>query len=213
MKAYDLVELAGRNLREAVLRNSLTTLGIGVGVASLVAMLSLGVGLQRLVSRQLGRSGLFDSVIVTSRQDFRGERQARTPEKSGEIKILDDTARRNFQQLPDVAEVYPDVRAVSELRFTAPGKQEETHFAVVAGLPMSGRKSDVFDELQGSFFSSGNAPEAIILSDFARDLLDLPTNVAQSDQKLTSEQAGQLLNKQMVLRYAERQANSGQTAG
>jgi putative ABC transport system permease protein len=211
MKAYDLVELAGRNLREAVLRNSLTTLGIGVGVASLVAMLSLGVGLQRLVSRQLGRSGLFDSVIVTSRQDFRGERQARTPEKPGEIKILDDTARRNFQQLPDVAEVYPDVRAVSELRFTAPGKQEETHFAVVAGLPMSGRKSDVFDELQGSFFSSGNAPEAIILSDFARDLLDLPTNVAQSDQKLTSEQAGQLLNKQMVLRYAERQANSGQT--
>jgi putative ABC transport system permease protein len=209
MKAYDLVELAGRNLREAILRNSLTTLGIGVGVASLVAMLSLGVGLQRLVSRQLGRSGLFDSVIVTSRQDFRGERQARTPEKSGEIKILDDTARKNFQQLPNVVEVYPDVRAVSELRFTAPGK-EETHFAVVAGLPMSGRKSDVFDELQGNFFSSANAPEAVILSDFARDLLDLPTNVAQSDQKLTSEQASQLLNKEMVLRYAERQANASQ---
>ena len=72
MRAYDLVELAGRNLREAVLRNSLTTVGIGVGVASLVAMLSLGVGLQRLFNRQLGRSGLFDSVYVTSRQDFRG---------------------------------------------------------------------------------------------------------------------------------------------
>ncbi len=38
MRAYDLIELAGRNLREAGLRNSLTTLGIGVGVASLVAM-------------------------------------------------------------------------------------------------------------------------------------------------------------------------------
>ena len=47
MKAYDLIELAGRNLREAGLRNSLTTLGIGVGVASLVAMLSLGIGLQQ----------------------------------------------------------------------------------------------------------------------------------------------------------------------
>ena len=45
MKARDLGELALRNLREALLRNSLTTLGIAVGVASLVAMLSLGVGL------------------------------------------------------------------------------------------------------------------------------------------------------------------------
>jgi ABC-type antimicrobial peptide transport system permease subunit len=47
VRAYDLIELAGRNLREAGLRNSLTTLGIGVGVASLVAMLSLGIGLQK----------------------------------------------------------------------------------------------------------------------------------------------------------------------
>ena len=36
MKAGDLGELALRNLREAVLRNSLTTLGVAVGVASLI---------------------------------------------------------------------------------------------------------------------------------------------------------------------------------
>ena len=53
MKAYDVAELAVRNLREAVLRNSLTTLGVAVGVASLVAMLSLGVGLQTLASQRL----------------------------------------------------------------------------------------------------------------------------------------------------------------
>ena len=40
MKTYDLTELALRNLRESSLRNSLTTIGISVGVASLVAMLS-----------------------------------------------------------------------------------------------------------------------------------------------------------------------------
>ena len=39
MKANDLIELAGRNLRESGFRNSLTTLGIAVGVAALVAML------------------------------------------------------------------------------------------------------------------------------------------------------------------------------
>ena len=48
MKVPDLTELALRNLRESLLRNSLTTVGISVGVASLVAMLSLGIGLQQM---------------------------------------------------------------------------------------------------------------------------------------------------------------------
>ena len=71
MKLPDLTELAVRNLRESVLRNSLTTIGISVGVASLVAMLSLGIGLQQLASRRLMKSGLFDTVVVTSRRDLR----------------------------------------------------------------------------------------------------------------------------------------------
>src|SRR5579862_5077111 len=102
MKARDLMELASRNLREAVLRNSLTTLGIGVGVASLVAMLSLGIGLQRVFSRQLGRSGLFDSIYVSSRQDFRSQRKGEVPAPR---KPLDDAARKNLEQIGGVAEV------------------------------------------------------------------------------------------------------------
>ena len=69
MKTGDLTELAARNLREAVLRNSLTTLGIAVGVASLVALLSLGVGLQQLVDRSVARAGLFDTISVRPRQN------------------------------------------------------------------------------------------------------------------------------------------------
>ena len=71
MKGYDITELAVRNLRESLLRNSLTTIGISVGVASLVAMLALGIGLQQLAGRRLEKSGLFDTVVVTSRRDLR----------------------------------------------------------------------------------------------------------------------------------------------
>jgi len=71
MKTHDLLELAGRNLRESALRNGLTTAGISIGVASLVAMLSLGTGLQDLANRRLSRSGLFDTVYVTSLRDVR----------------------------------------------------------------------------------------------------------------------------------------------
>ena len=213
MKAYDLLELAGRNLREAVLRNSLTTLGIGVGVASLVAMLSLGAGLQRVVSRQLGRSGLFDSVVVTPRQSFRaGRPRDGQPPPTTEFKPLDDAARRRFEQLPNVVEVYPDIRMRSEFRFAAPGKPEELHAAPVAGLPMSGRRSDVFDELQGNYFSGPQAPEAILLSDFARELLGLPNEAWRTEEKLTSEQANQLLGREITLLYAQQQALPGSSS-
>src|SRR5437016_2426066 len=210
MKSYDLIELAGRNLREAKLRNFLTTLGIGVGVASLVAMLSLGVGLQKLATRQLGRSGLFDSIVVTSRQDFRGERRSQPTTKPEDFKPLDDVARKNLAQIPNVVEVHPDIRLPVEFRYSNAGKPAASHFAVVAALEPSGRRSDAFDELQGSFFSGVKVPEAIILSDFARDLLDLPADSRAADDKLTTEQANQVLGKELVLRYAERQASTAQ---
>ena len=212
MKAHDLMELAGRNLREAVLRNSLTTLGIGVGVASLVAMLSLGVGLQRLVSQQLGRSGLFDSIFVASRQDMRGGGDRRQEVKPDEIKPLDENARKRFQEIAGVVEVYPDIRGMGEFRFAAPGKKEESYFTLVAGLPFSARRSDVFDELQGNFFSGANAAEAIILSEFGRQLLGVTPERGHFDDKLTTEQANQLLGREMVLRYAERQSAGDQIA-
>jgi len=207
VKAYDLFELAGRNLREAVLRNSLTTAGIGVGVASLVAMLSLGVGLQKLAARQLGRSGLFDSIVVTSRQDFRGSQRPREVENPGDSKALDDGARKRFETIPNVVEVYPDVRAVGEFHFGSTGQPAETHFAMVAGLSPSVRGDEAFDELQGSFFSGSDVPEVIVLSDFGRELLGLPPAPRISDQKLSPQEVHRILGQEIVLRYAQRQGS------
>ncbi len=216
MKAYDLVELAGRNLREAVLRNSLTTMGISVGVASLVAMLSLGVGLQTLASRQLGRSGLFDTIIVNSRQDWRtqDDRRENRVIQTGGLKSLDDTARREFEKMKGVQEVYPDIRLMAETRFLTPGDAaEKSHFGMLAGLPGSARSSEVFDELQGSFYSSPTAAEAIIHDDFARELLNLPDDPRPvEERRLNQQQLDQLFGKTLTLRYAERQSNASNPA-
>lgn len=123
MKIYDLADLAVRNLRQSFLRNSLTTVGISVGVASLVAMLALGIGLQQLASRRLKSSGLFDTVLVTSRRDLRSF--SREQETSGpaaaDSPTLDESARREFEKLPNVLEVYPDIRFVTELPFFVNG--------------------------------------------------------------------------------------------
>jgi putative ABC transport system permease protein len=204
VRAYDLIELAGRNLREAGLRNSLTTLGIGVGVASLVAMLSLGIGLQKLATRQLGRSGLFDTVVVTARGDSRGPRFSQAAPVNGQSKPLDDAARHSFEQMANVAEVYPNFSAVGDLRLEG-AQSANSHFSVVGTLPPSARNSESFDDVQGGFFSANDAPEAIILSDFGRELLDLPREPRGSETRLASDQAEQLLGRTLILKYHKRE--------
>ncbi len=187
MKAGDLAELGVRNLREAVLRNSLTTLGIGVGIASLVAMLSLGVGLQQLASKRLARAGLFDTVVVMPKTNLRGfGRPAASLSPAKESKPLDEDARHEIERVPNVVEVYPQIRFVTEVRFN-----DTPYPAMVAGIPASAREGGAFDDIQGSFFSGANADEAILQIEFAKDLSDQPSS---------------LIGKELVIRYAEREA-------
>ena len=190
MKTRDLSELAARNLREAVLRNSLTTLGVAVGVASLVAMLSLGVGLQTLASQRLTRSGLFDAVFVTSQRNFRGPRRPPRPDSAPkqDSRPLDEDTRQQLAKLSNVTEVYPQIRFVTDVRYAS-----KTETTSVLGLPDSSRLSGAFDGMTGAYFSSPTANEAILQIEFAKVLSDQPPS---------------LVGKDLTLRYAERTALS-----
>ena len=207
MKFYDVTELAVRNLRESVFRNSLTTIGISVGVASLVAMLSLGIGLQQLASRRLQKSGLFDTVVATSRRDLRNYREQRedapTPADSP---ALDESARQRIERLPGVVEVYPDIRFVTEVRF-----DDKPHLTMVAGVPFSAKNNnDAFEGMQGSFFTSDAASEVILQKSFAEELLGIKPKPGDDVTAITSL-AKPLLGKELTMRYAQRTTSSTAT--
>ncbi|MGA8309795.1 MAG: FtsX-like permease family protein [Terriglobales bacterium] len=201
MKTYDLTELALRNLRESSLRNSLTTVGISVGVASLVAMLSLGIGLQKLATRHLAKSGLFDTVVVMSRRDLRGfgRDDERNTASAAESRTLDESARQEIERLPDVLEAYPDIRFITELRF-----QDKPHLTMISGVPDSSRSNDAFSGIQGSFFSSENAPEVILQKSFAIELLGKATKPGEEDEIPVADVAKPLLGQELTMRYAQR---------
>ena len=207
MKSYDVIDLAVRNLRESVFRNSLTTIGISVGVASLVAMLSLGIGLQQLASRRLQKSGLFDTVVATSRRDFRNFREQRDEgPPPAESPALDEPARQKIERLPGVVEAYPDIRFVTELRFG-----DKPHLTMVAGVPFSAKNNnDAFDGMQGSFFSSDAVPEVILQKSFAEELLGKTPKLG-ADNTNIAELAKPLLGKELMMRYAERIAPPSST--
>ena len=228
MKTGDLVELAARNLRESVLRNSLTTVGISVGVASLVAMLSLGIGLQHLASSRLAKSGLFDSVYVTSGRRMRGP-DGRRENRKGPPPPLDEPARQKMAAFNGVAEVYPDIRFPAELRVNAttlpqsvsalagesskdgdssknkdqrqdstPNGSDSRDFQLISGLPISARQLETFDSMKGSYFSAPDAAEIILQSDEAKTLNDKPQD---------------LIGKEVTLRYASRHLLKDTDAG
>jgi putative ABC transport system permease protein len=205
MKTYDLTELALRNLRESSLRNSLTTVGISVGVASLVAMLSLGIGLQKLATRRLASSGLFDTVVVMSRRDLRGfgRDDERNTASAAESRTLDEPARQEIERLPEVLEAYPDIRFITELRY-----QDKPHLTMVSGIPDSARANDAFSGIQGSFFSSTNAPEVILQKSFAAELLNKSESAkpgnSNDDEIPVAELAKPLLGQELIMRYAQR---------
>lgn len=190
MKTRDMTELAARNLREALLRNSLTTLGIGVGVASLVAMVSIGVGLQRLASSQLTRSGLFNAIFVTPTIRERGfgrPRPSRVDEEPAHP--LDEDVRQQIGRLANVTDVYPYERMTLEVRY-----EGNSHMTSVAGLPESSRGDGAFDGMKGSYFSTASADEAILQIDFAKEL---------------SEQPEKLIGKDLTIRYMSREPLPG----
>jgi putative ABC transport system permease protein len=208
MKLYDVADLAVRNLRESVFRNSLTTIGISVGVASLVAMLSLGIGLQQLASRRLQKSGLFDTVVATSRRDLRNFREQREDgPPPAESPSLDESARQKIAQIPGVVEAYPDIRFVTDVRFDG-----KPHLTMVAGIPFSAKNNnDAFDGMQGRFFSSDAGPEVILQKSFAEELLGITTKPG-TDTTNIAELAKPLLGKELTMRYAERTSSPSSSA-
>jgi len=184
VKLRDMTELAVRNLREAIFRNTLTTLGVAVGVASLVAMLSLGVGLQQLASSRLTKSGLFDTVFVSPKLNLRGGPPAAATQQPA-TRLLDEDARLEISKLPNVIEVFPQIRFPTEVRFS-----DKPFPTVVAGMPLSSKLTGAFDGMKGEFFSSESADEAILQIEFAKEL--------------SPDTAG-LVGKTLAIRYAERQ--------
>jgi putative ABC transport system permease protein len=209
VKTRDLMELAGRNLREAMLRNSLTTLGIAVGVASLVAMLSLGIGLQQLAMSRLQGSGLFNRVYVMPRpiggsltgrggggRGGRGRAQQADdtptpglpPQLQPPMKPLTSTVRKQLAGMPNVVSVFPELRFTADLRYGGTG-----HVTSASSVPFDARGTGQFDPITGSFFSGPNANEAILHTDLAQQLAD-QGNFQPKD----------LIGQEVTLRYPER---------
>lgn len=181
MNFLDILQLAFRNLRQAKLRALLTTMGVIVGVAVIVTMVSFGLGLQQNMLARFGALDLFNEITVFGRSltnlatagfnrgqgrpDESGERRGPRfkPDKSP-TRILDDAAITEIEKIPGVAYVQPTISLYVYTRANG-----HVRFEPAAGASVPNGSSRFKTFLAGGMISSPDADEAVVTDSFTED--------------------------------------------
>lgn len=114
MRLGDVGAQALANLARHKLRTILTLLGVGVGVATLTVMVSLGEGLRRLIEGQVDKADLVTRITVlpegTTNQLF-GRPPGLQDGREEDRQKITDAVVDDLAKIPGVLAAYPDVHA------------------------------------------------------------------------------------------------------
>src|SRR2546425_7969309 len=174
MPFFDILRLALRNLREAKLRATLTSMGVIVGVAVIVTMVSFGLGLQRNMLSRFRALDLFNEIRVFGKSVFTMamtniDPKLRRDENPGErrgpafrsdkapTRILDDGAVAEIQKIPGVAYVEPDIGFTVYVRCNG---RVFPQSVAGASIPNSSSRFKTF--AAGKMISGADADEAVV---------------------------------------------------
>jgi ABC-type lipoprotein release transport system permease subunit len=181
MAFIDIFHLALRNLRQAKLRATLTTMGVIVGVAVIVTMISFGLGLQGNMLARFKALDLFSEIRVfgqslnslassseratgKSREDRGESREARLRPDKAPTRILDDTAVAEIAKIDGVAYVEPNINFTVYVRSNG---RVLTQLASGATVPNASSRFKAY--VAGKMISAPEADEVVVSERFARD--------------------------------------------
>jgi putative ABC transport system permease protein len=178
MPFLDLLKLAFRNLREAKLRATLTSMGVIVGVAVIVTMVSFGLGLQRNLLSRFKALDLFSEMSVygktvsaamnRSAANRRGGDRPpgpRVPETETPTRILDDAAIAEIAKIPGVLYVEPAVFFGVEISVNG-----KTSSETAIGCNVPNLSAHFKDFEAGQMISGPNADEAVVSFNFVQNV-------------------------------------------
>ena len=177
MSFLDILHLALRNLRQAKLRATLTTMGVIIGVAVIVTMVSFGLGLQSNMLERFKALDFFNEIQVygrglsnlagldrPARRDEDGRRNSGLRANRTPTRILDDAGIKEITAINGVAYVEPSVGFTVYVRSN--GKLLN-QFVGGANIPNSSTRFQHF--AAGQMISSPTVDEAVVSERFIRD--------------------------------------------
>lgn len=149
MNWMDLLRMSGSNLKRRKLRTFLTVLGVMIGTTSIVVMISLGLGLEAAMYKEIESSGGLNTINVTGADAGSSMVYYSGEEEEASDKRLTDAAVKELKDLEHVVSAMPQYEmSVLLLKGGYEG------WADLVALPPEGMK-----ELNLDLASGGRLPE------------------------------------------------------
>ena len=169
MLSAELFSIAFKNLAHQRLRSYLTLLGIIIGIAAIVALISVGTGLQGAVEQQFTKMGLNTLFVEPGSGDFLSTAIARTIKES-DIALI--------ESIPGVTDVIPFYEASAEIVH-----KEKSTGALVMGFDPEDSgflEESGFLNIEEGRGISGNDTYALVIGrQFAENAFDEPLRLRE----------------------------------
>ncbi|MFH1399403.1 MAG: ABC transporter permease [Candidatus Woesearchaeota archaeon] len=155
--------------KERKMRTWLTMLGIFIGIAAVVALLSLGGGLQKAITEQFEMMGS-DKIMVSPGGGFFGV---------GGGSELDKSDLQVIARTKGVDTATGMLFKIAKLEF-----KDDVKYSYVMGIPLSGKEKEIIESMQsftvleGRELSDGDKYKAIVgIRHYEGDLFEKPVSV------------------------------------
>ena len=158
MRMTDLIIMALRNLKSRKLRTFLTVLGVVIGVTSIIVMLSIGFGFQRMTLETYKQMG--DLQTLDLKTDIYWSGRQEEDEKKSKKKKLDKSAIAEIKKVPHVESVMPIYKATASLKS---GRYENGWVEVLAIDP-STMEDFGFKIGEGRFLETSDKKGGVVVS-------------------------------------------------
>jgi putative ABC transport system permease protein len=150
MRIFDLIKLSLRMFKARAMRTFLTVLGMSVGIAAIIFLVSFGYGLQRTLLQKITTSDALVSLDVTG--------------AAGENALpLNDATLETLRALPNVVDTIPVLELAGQGKFDAVTLDINTVSAPAAFLKSEGLKLS-----DGRFFTPEETTNIVITEAVAK---------------------------------------------
>ncbi len=158
MKLKNLIKLSGRNFTVRPLRAFLTILGVSVGIGTILFLVSLGYGIQKIILDRITTSDSLLSLEIS-------------PGPSGIVKLTFEKTEE-IKQIPEVAQVSPMVSYSGQI-----SHDNLTGDGVIYGADSSYFSLSGIAPKYGKIYGGDSSDEAVITT-AGLNLLNIPVNEA-----------------------------------
>jgi putative ABC transport system permease protein len=163
----DLFSLSANSMKKRKLRSWLTLLGIFIGIAAVVSLISLGDGLRTAITGQFGALSV-DTLTIQNVETGFG------PPGSTAVTKLDDHDLKLVESVSGVKIVVPRLIRIVKIEYN-----QETHFSYAGNIPENKEQMDfIYQNLNtktqsGRLLTLNDHNKVVLGSDFAsKDMFD-----------------------------------------